>query len=145
MMSGQRGRPFKPGNQMGQGRPRGSRNKKSITADRLLAEYAESIVKKIIVKALQGDPTAMRLCMERLSPPEREARIKLKTPMVKTVEGVKQALATVIAAVGREQISPSQGEMFGRLLEAQRRGIESLELEQRIEKLEDRTTELKDK
>jgi len=57
---------------MGRGRPQGSRNKKSIAVDRLLAEHSDSIVRKCMVMALQGDPTGMRLSMERLSAPLRE-------------------------------------------------------------------------
>ena len=34
----QRGRPFQPGNKFGRGRPRGSRNKKTILIEEFLAE-----------------------------------------------------------------------------------------------------------
>lgn len=121
---------------MGRGRPQGSRNKKSLGVDRLLAEHSDSIGRKCIVMALQGDPTGMRLCMERLDAPLRETHVRLKTPTAQTVEDVKQALASTIAAVASGRITPSQGELITRMLEAQRRGIESADLEARLGKLE---------
>jgi DNA-binding FadR family transcriptional regulator len=130
---------------MGRGRPQGSRNKKSIAVDRLLAEHSDSIVRKCMVMALQGDPTGMRLCMERLSAPLRETPVRLKTPTAQTVEEVRQVLASTLAAVAGGRITPSQGELITRMLEVQRRGIESADLKARLAKLETWTTELKDK
>lgn len=135
-MSGQRGRPFEPGNKIGRGRPPGSRNKKPFALDRLLAEHADSIGRKCIVMALQGDPTGMRLCMERLGAPQRETHVRLKMPTAETAENVRQALASTIAAVTGGQLAPSQGELITRMLEVQRSGIESADLEARLEKLE---------
>jgi hypothetical protein len=125
---------------MGRGRPKGSRNKKSLAADALLTQYAESIVKKCIGMALLGDPTAMRLCMARLGAPKRETPVKLKMKPVQTLEEVKQVLAATIEAVGAGHITPGQAESLARLLDAQRRGIETVELEARLEKLEDLTS-----
>ena len=101
-----------------------------------MAEHSDSIVRKCIVMALQGDPTGMRLCMERLGAPLRETHVRLKTPAVQTAEGVKQTLASTIAAVTGGRILPSQGELITRMLEVQRRGIESADLEARLENLE---------
>jgi hypothetical protein len=125
---------------MGRGRPQGSRNKKSSAVDGLLAEHADSIVRKCMVMALQGDRTGMRLCMERLSAPLREPHVRLKTRTAQTVEDVKQVLASTIAAVAGGRITPSQGELITRILEVHRRGIESADLKARRAKLE---TELK--
>lgn len=63
-----RGRPFQPGNTFGRGRPRGSRNKKSLMLQRLLLEQAKEIVQSVIDRAKEGDRTAQALCMERLIP-----------------------------------------------------------------------------
>jgi len=142
-MSGQRGRPFEAGNKMGRGRPQGSRNKKSSAGGRVLAEYGDSLERKCVWKALQGDMSAMRLCLERLVPPVREPSVRLKTRTAQTAEDVKQALASAIAAVSKGQITPSQGELLTRMLEAQRKGIESADLEARLEKLETQAAKLK--
>ena len=64
-----RGKPFEPGNKYGKGRPRGSRNKKSWVLQKLLLDEGEEILSKVIALAKKGNPTAMKLCMERLTPP----------------------------------------------------------------------------
>jgi hypothetical protein len=144
-MSEPRGRPFEPGNKMGRGRSQGSRNKKLSALDRILGEYSPSLMKKCISKALQGDMTAMRLCMDRMVAPMREPAVRLKTQTAQTAEDVKQALASTIAAVTGGQITPSQGELLTRMLDAQRKGIESADLEARLGKLETQAAKLKHK
>jgi hypothetical protein len=61
------GRPFEKGNQMGRGRPRGSRNKRTMFAE-AMEGHGETIIKQCQVLALKADPTALRLCMDRLLP-----------------------------------------------------------------------------
>ena len=63
-----RGRPFELGNTYGQGRPPGSRNKKSVLLQKKLLENADQIVGVLIDRAFQGDRFALTLCIERLIP-----------------------------------------------------------------------------
>ena len=62
----QRGKPFEKG-QSGNpnGRPEGSRNRATILAQVLLDGQAEELIQKCVQMALDGDSTAMRLCIER--------------------------------------------------------------------------------
>jgi hypothetical protein len=62
-----RGRPFERGNKLGKGRPSGSRNQRTVFAE-MMDRHGVAVIKQCLVRALQkGDPTAMRLCMERLA------------------------------------------------------------------------------
>jgi hypothetical protein len=61
-----RGRPFQPGNKFGKGRPRGSRNKRTLMTD-AIKEHGEAIVKQCVVMALKGNPAAMKICMDWLA------------------------------------------------------------------------------
>jgi hypothetical protein len=56
---------FKPG-QSGNpdGRPKGARNRATIAAERLLDGEADTLTRKAIQLAQQGDTTALRLCIE---------------------------------------------------------------------------------
>jgi len=63
---------FKPG-QSGnpRGKPKGARHKATLAALELLDGEAEALTRKAVDLALEGDTTALRLCLERIAPPAR--------------------------------------------------------------------------
>src|SRR5262245_53796264 len=97
---------FEPG-QSGNpaGRPAGARNKKTIAVEEMLAEETEAAVKKILRMAEEGDPTAMRLCMERMSPTGANRRLALELKRVKTADDAEAALQLVLDAFASAEIS----------------------------------------
>ena len=103
-----------------------------------LDSHAESLTKKCLLMAHQGNPTAMRLCMERLLPARRHRLLQFKLPLVKTIADVDAASESVVDAVARGQLTPAEGQGFSLMLEGRRRVIETQELEPRIRALEDR-------
>ena len=119
------GRPFQPGNTFGRGRPQGSRNKATIALQEMLDGHGESITRKCALLALQGDPTALRLCMERLIPPRRDSPVKFKLPAVNTAAEVGQAIGTGLQDVASGQLTPSEGQMVSAILEDRRKAIET--------------------
>jgi hypothetical protein len=130
-----RGRPFLPGNTVGRGRPKGSRNKAFLLQE-LLEAHGEPLLRKCLVNALQGERYAMRLCIERLLPPRREGVVRLALPVIRSLADVNTASDRVIRAIARGQITPAQGETMTAVLADRRRAIESADLERRIELLE---------
>lgn len=68
---------WKPG-QSGnpKGRPKGCQNKTTkqaqILAQGMLNDEVVQLVRKLLEKALEGDMTAMKLCIERILPPMKE-------------------------------------------------------------------------
>jgi len=133
----QRGRPFEKG-QSGNpsGRPQGSRNKATLAVEILLDGEAEKLARKAVQMALAGDTTALRLCLERLSPPRRDRPIKLALPGFSNCGEAVQAQAEVIRAVADGSLTPSEGRVLTDMLEAQRRAFEAEDLERRIAALE---------
>src|SRR6266850_1308069 len=101
-MNHTRGRPFQPGNSFGRGRPHGSRNSATIALQKLLDGHGEAITKKCALMALQGDPTALRLCMERLLSPRKEQPVRFKVGPVTT------AVSAVVQAVGGGELTPAE-------------------------------------
>ena len=85
-MSKPRGRPFSPGNTFGRGRPKGSRNKAKAPGQQLLDQYSESLTRKCIAMALQGDQRALRICMERINPARQDACVQLSLPSIRTAQ-----------------------------------------------------------
>jgi hypothetical protein len=80
-----RGRPFEKGRSGNPlGRRVGCRNKTTIAATALLAGEAETLTRKAVELALVGDPTALRLCLERVLPPCRDRMVMFALPPIKS-------------------------------------------------------------
>jgi hypothetical protein len=136
-MSKTRGRPFPPGNKLGSGRPKGSRNKEKSPGQHLLDQYAPHLVRKCIALAMQGDHTALRMCMDRISPARQDGYIKMALPAIRTAQDVDQAAEKVTQAVWRGAITPAEGEKMMSVLKSRSGSIESAGWENRLEKLEE--------
>jgi hypothetical protein len=132
-----RGRPFAPGNKLGQGRPKGTRNKPKPLFQRLLEEYSEHLVRKLIALAMQGNQSAMRMCMDRISPARRSACITMSLPAIRTARDVDKAAEKVTQAIRRGELTPADGGIMMNILEGRSRVIERGQLETRLEKLEE--------
>jgi hypothetical protein len=131
------GRPFKKGvSGNPAGKPPGARNKTTLAVQELLSGEAEKLTRKCVELALEGDSTALRLCMERLAPPPKDRPIDFPIPPATTAREINMALAKVAEAVGAGTITPGEGNSLAALLEVHRRGIESADLEDRLERLE---------
>jgi hypothetical protein len=131
----QRGRPFKPG-QSGNldGRPQGSRNRTTLAVEALLEGEAEALTRVCINRAKTGDSTALRIVMERISPPVRERAVMFELTPVTTAADLPVALGGILAAVAAGELSPSEGQA----LAAQRQALETVALAERLGELERR-------
>jgi hypothetical protein len=135
-MAKQRGRPFAGGNQLGRGRPRGSKNLNRVRLQELLGEHGEALMKKCILDAFHGDKVSMRLCMERLLAPRRDGNVRLSMPRIKTLADVDLANELVLRAIQSGSITPAEGEKMMNVIENRRGVIETVDLQTRVEKLE---------
>jgi hypothetical protein len=122
---------------MGKGRPKGSRNKPKAPVQALLDEYAIPLTGKCISLAMQGDRSALRMCMERVSPPRLGASIRMSLPAIKTTGDIDNAAEKVTQAVRRGNITPAEGGIMMNLLESRSRVIERAQTESRLEQLEE--------
>ena len=118
------------------GRPKGRRNRSSMAAEALLNGKSEAIPRRCIDLAMEGDSTALRLCLSRILPVKRDRTIELDLPALEDSQDSLRAIGTVLEAVGSGMITPSEGQAVASLLETHRRTFEVEELEHRIEALE---------
>ena len=130
------GRPFEKGRSGNPGgRRRGSRNKATLAAAALLAGESETLTRKAVEMALAGDPTAMRLCMERVLPPCRERTVKFSLPSIDgaltgetcgpSAHDVSRAMNAVTAALARGEITPGEAERIAGVVDTFVRAIET--------------------
>jgi hypothetical protein len=97
----------------GSGRAKGSRNKVSIQVDGLLDGEAEKLTRKCIELAMSGDPTALRLCFERIAPVRKGRAI----PKLERKEG-EGSVEALIRAVLDGEISADEGQSVVDLIES---------------------------
>lgn len=130
-----RGRPFARGNS---GRPRGSRHKTTVAIEALLEGQHAALTQKVIAKALEGDVTALKLCLDRLAPVRRDVPVRVALPEVDGASDLLAASSAVVAALSEGQITPTEAGGVMAILSAHQRFVETLDLEVRLKRLEER-------
>jgi hypothetical protein len=126
---------FEAGNRMGKGRPHESRNRTTLFRE-ALESGGEAIIRQIKRQALKSDPTAMRLCMERLLPVAKTPISRFRLPPVETAANLIEAISAVMRAVAGGRLSAQDGESVARIIESQRRTLETEEFDARLRVLE---------
>ncbi len=131
---------FKPG-QSGNpaGRPPGARNRATLAVEALLDGDAEALTRKAVDLALDGDVTALRLCLERICPPRRDRPMSFALPPLETAADAPKAIAAIVAAVADGTVTASEAAELATLVERFVKTVEVAELEARIVALEERT------
>ena len=104
----------------------------------LLEGEAEQLTQKAIELALNGDITALRLCLERLIPPRKDRPIHLILPPIENVQQISVAMARVSTAIGEGEITPIEGEVLSNILAAHKDVLVTAGLERRMDELERR-------
>ena len=104
--------------------------------EELMDGEAEALTRKAIDLALEGDMTAMRLCIERIAPARQDAPVSFDLPPIQSASEAAQAASAVLQAVSDGQLTPLEGATVMALLEQYRRALQVSELEERISKLE---------
>jgi len=66
-------------------------------------------------------------------------------PEVSQADDVKSALSAIIKAATTGQITPSEAQALSSVIETQRKAIETVELEQRVEQLEQSAARRRDR
>lgn len=124
---------FAPGNP---GKPPGSRHKATQAALAMLEGEAEALTRKAVETALAGDTTALRLCLDRIAPPRRDAPVTFALPRMETAADAARAAAAVLEAVATGDLTPQEGAQVMGLIETCRRTLETCDLEARVAALE---------
>jgi len=132
-----RGRPFAKGRSGNPaGRPR-SINRSTRAAQLLLDGEATALSRKAVELALAGDPTALRLCLDRTVAPRRDRSVELALPPINSAADILGAIKAVADAVGRGGITPGEGFALSQMIESFLRAIDASDFDNRLRQLED--------
>lgn len=130
-----RGKPFEKGNP---GKPKGARHRVTRAIEALLEGQHKALTQAAIDKALEGDTVALRLCLDRLAPPRRDAPVSIELPPVRSAADAVEASAAVLAAISAGDITPDEAGRIMALLTAHKAIVETGDLEARIAALEEK-------
>jgi hypothetical protein len=124
-----------PGNSAG--RRKGSKNRKTLMAELLLEGEAEALARKAVELALGSSEAALRLCLDRLIAPRRERAVPLRgLPPIAAAGDMAAAMAVIIAAAGRGDITPGEAWALAQTIDTFVRMLEASEFERRLQLLE---------
>ena len=136
--------PFQPG-QSGNpsGRPKGIFDKRNQYRA-LIESHAPALINKAVEKALDGDMKAMQLCIERILPRAKHATapLPLTSDNSITPEKLLSYGDSLLEAIISGNLDASDARTISQLLDSQRRLIETTELENRIQSIENTLTKI---
>jgi hypothetical protein len=116
----------------------GSRNRATKAVEALLDGEGEALTRKAVELALEGDTTALRLCLERIAPPRKERPVEVELPRLETPDDAVEAQGRIANAVAAGDVTPGEGEALAKMVEAFARALEVRDLEARLQKVEER-------
>ena len=118
------------------GKPKGARNKTTMAIEALLEGEADALARKVIEMAKDGDGPALRMCLDRLAPPRKDAPVCFDLPPIKSVADAVEASSALLSAVAAGDGTPDEAARIMSLLTSHKVLVETGEFERRLEALE---------
>ncbi|WPZ21680.1 DUF5681 domain-containing protein [Sulfitobacter faviae] len=118
------------------GRPRGARHRVTQAIEAMLEGQREALTQAAIDKALEGDVTALRLCLDRIAPARKDSAVSFDLPKIETANDAANAARAILKAVADGEVTPLEAASVMSVVEQFRRTLETTEIERRITALE---------
>jgi Family of unknown function (DUF5681) len=115
------------------GRPKGSRNAATLACEALLDGQAEALTQKAITMAMDGDPVALRLCLDRIYPARKDRPVTFALPPITCARDAPEIISAIAAAVTAGDITPSEASEIAKLIDSYVRAYQTAELDERLE------------
>ena len=120
------------------GRRRGVRNKVSRKVIERISERGDELLDVILSKALEGDLTAAKLCLERLCPAQKELPLPaIKLPEIAGPEDLPKATEALMRAAASGSMTPSALAAMTGVVKAHVDAVQTADLAERIRRLEE--------
>jgi hypothetical protein len=123
------------------GRPRGSRNKKTIRMQEMLDREAEKLIKKAFELAEGGSVGALRLCLDRILPTRKGGPLVCETPPIAKAADAVRAIASITSAATAGDVSADEAAKLAKVISVYVNTLEARDFEDRLTKLERADTE----
>ena len=110
------------------GRPKGSLNRATILAQALIDGQSEALTQTLIQMALERDPVAMRLSMERILPPRKDRPVSFQLRPIGSSRDAAEAQSDIAAAVSSGRMTPAEGADISKVLANAAKAFEVAEM-----------------
>ncbi len=126
---------FQPG-QSGNpaGRRRGSRNKRTLLAEKLFDAAAETLTQTVIQLAGTGHPAALRLAMDRICP-TKDRPVAFELPAIASADDAVGAMASIVQGLADGDITPAEAGKLARVVQSFVQTVSTAALEQDVKEL----------
>jgi hypothetical protein len=118
------------------GRPRGARNKLALLAESLLEGDAAALVSKLIEVAKSGNVGALRLCIDRICPPQRDRTVAIELPPMTTAADAVAGMGVILQAIGEGDLGAREAGELANVVTGFSQTIATTQLEKRLDQIE---------
>ncbi len=118
------------------GRPRGARNKRTLLAEGLFDADATEIINKLIAAAKGGDIAALRLCIDRICPPQRDRPVAIDLPPMASAADAVAAMGAIMQAIGMGDVGAHEAAELAKVVTGFSQTITTAQLERRLDEIE---------
>ena len=118
------------------GKPKGTRARATMMAEKLMLSDAKEIVASVIGAAKTGDMTAARLVLDRIVPLRKGRPLSIALPPISSAADVTTALSAIVAQMAQGEITPDEAAIAASVIETKRKALETEELDRRLSVIE---------
>ncbi len=118
------------------GRPRGSRNKRTVLLENILHGEGESIMRKLTELANGGELRAIRMCVDRLLPASKAESVACDVPSMKNPMDAVAALSGVFDAVRVGDLTPAEADKVAKLVHTWMNTLGNVTFDRRLRQIE---------
>ncbi len=108
----------------------------TVAAELMLDNEATALTRKALDLALDGDMTALRLCLDRIIAPRRERAVSFAMPPIAGAADLAGAMAALSGAAAQGAITPGEAAQLAQVVETYIRAIETTDFERRLRAVE---------
>jgi hypothetical protein len=116
------------------GRRLGSRNKRTIAAERLFNETGDELTRIAIDLARTGHPAALKLCMDRVFP-IKDRPVTFELPAMATAGDAVGAMGSIVLGLADGDLTPQEALKVAKLVESFSKTLSTAELERELREL----------
>jgi hypothetical protein len=120
------------------GRPRGARNKRTLAAESMFDREGDEIIRQLITLAKNGDIGAIRLCVDRICPRQKDRPVSFELPQMTTAADAVAAMGVIMQAIGDGDLSAHEAAELSKVIAGFSQTIVTADLEQRLGQVEQR-------